>query len=72
MAVGGPAKMSIISSSLFGTVSGGAATNVVVDGWLTHQDLPRFQEDGHKGLGEIGGFRTGSDEDLRTQDQECF
>jgi TRAP transporter 4TM/12TM fusion protein len=32
---GGPAKMSIISSSLFGTVSGGAATNVVVDGWLT-------------------------------------
>jgi TRAP transporter 4TM/12TM fusion protein len=32
---GGPAKMSIISSSLFGTVSGGAATNVVVDGYLT-------------------------------------
>ena len=32
---GGPAKMSIISSSLFGTVSGGAASNVVVDGWLT-------------------------------------
>jgi TRAP transporter 4TM/12TM fusion protein len=32
---GGPAKMSVISSALFGTVSGSAVANVVVDGWLT-------------------------------------
>lgn len=32
---GGPAKMSVVSSALFGTVSGSAVANVVVDGWLT-------------------------------------
>lgn len=32
---GGPAKMSVVSSSLFGTISGSAVANVVVDGWLT-------------------------------------
>lgn len=32
---GGMAKASIISSSLFGTVSGSAVANVAVDGWLT-------------------------------------
>ena len=32
---GGPAKMSCISSALFGTVSGSAVANVIVDGWLT-------------------------------------
>jgi TRAP transporter 4TM/12TM fusion protein len=32
---GGPAKMAVVSSSLFGTVSGSAVANVVVDGFLT-------------------------------------
>jgi TRAP transporter 4TM/12TM fusion protein len=32
---GGPAKMAVVSSGLFGTVSGSAVANVVVDGWLT-------------------------------------
>lgn len=31
---GGPAKMSVISSSLFGTISGSSVANVMVDGWL--------------------------------------
>lgn len=32
---GGPAKVSVVSSSLFGTVSGSAVANVVVDGAIT-------------------------------------
>lgn len=32
---GGPAKVSVVGSSLFGTISGSAIANVVVDGWLT-------------------------------------
>ncbi|HLC26995.1 MAG TPA: TRAP transporter fused permease subunit [bacterium] len=32
---GGPAKMSVFSSSLFGTISGSAVANVVVDGVIT-------------------------------------
>jgi TRAP transporter 4TM/12TM fusion protein len=32
---GGPAKVSVFSSALFGTVSGSAVANVTVDGWLT-------------------------------------
>ena len=32
---GGPAKMAIVSSSLFGTISGSAVANVVVDGTMT-------------------------------------
>lgn len=32
---GGPAKISCVSSALFGTVSGSAVANVMVDGWLT-------------------------------------
>ncbi|HET9652554.1 MAG TPA: TRAP transporter permease [Usitatibacter sp.] len=32
---GGPGKVSIVSSSLFGTVSGGAVANVMVDGPIT-------------------------------------
>ncbi len=32
---GGPAKVAVISSSLFGTISGSAIANVMVDGWLT-------------------------------------
>ncbi|MBI2555816.1 MAG: TRAP transporter fused permease subunit, partial [Candidatus Rokubacteria bacterium] len=32
---GGSAKASVISSALFGTVSGSAVANVLVDGWLT-------------------------------------
>ncbi len=32
---GGPAKVSVLSSSLFGTISGSAVANVMVDGWLT-------------------------------------
>lgn len=32
---GGSAKASVVSSSLFGTVSGSAVANVLVDGWMT-------------------------------------
>src|SRR5574342_378252 len=32
---GGPGKISCISSGLFGTISGSAVANVMVDGWLT-------------------------------------
>mgnify|MGYP003871790415 CR=1 FL=1 len=32
---GGPGKISCVSSSLFGTISGSAVANVMVDGWLT-------------------------------------
>ncbi len=32
---GGPAKVSVVASGLFGTISGSAIANVVVDGWLT-------------------------------------
>jgi len=42
---GGPAKVSVISSSLFGTVSGSAVANVMVDGWLT---IPLMKKVGFK------------------------
>ena len=32
---GGPAKISVVASGLFGTISGSAVANVMVDGWLT-------------------------------------
>lgn len=32
---GGPAKMAVVSSSLFGTISGSAVSNVAVDGMIT-------------------------------------
>ncbi len=32
---GGPAKVSVVASGLFGTISGSAVANVMVDGWLT-------------------------------------
>jgi TRAP transporter 4TM/12TM fusion protein len=32
---GGPGKIACISSALFGTISGSAVANVMVDGWLT-------------------------------------
>ncbi len=41
---GGPAKMSVISSSLFGTISGSAVANVVVDGWL---NIPMMKSVGY-------------------------
>ena len=42
---GGPAKVSVMSSSLFGTVSGSAVANVMVDGWLT---IPLMKRSGFK------------------------
>lgn len=41
---GGPAKVSIFSSSLFGTVSGSAVSNVVVDGAIT---IPMMKRTGY-------------------------
>jgi TRAP transporter 4TM/12TM fusion protein len=41
---GGPAKMSIVSSSLFGTVSGSAVANVAVDGPIT---IPMMKRTGY-------------------------
>ncbi len=42
---GGPAKISCVSSALFGTVSGSAVANVMVDGWLT---IPMMIKTGFK------------------------
>ena len=42
---GGPGKMSVISSSLFGTISGSSVANVVVDGWLT---IPLMKRTGYQ------------------------
>ncbi len=41
---GGPAKMAIVSSSLYGTVSGSAVANVVVDGAIT---IPMMKRAGY-------------------------
>ena len=41
---GGPAKMAIVSSSLFGTISGSAVANVVVDGTMT---IPMMKKNGY-------------------------
>lgn len=43
---GGPAKISCVSSALFGTISGSAVANVMVDGWLT---IPLMKRAGFKG-----------------------
>ena len=41
---GGPAKVSVVSSSLFGTVSGSAVANVVIDGPIT---IPMMRRTGY-------------------------
>lgn len=41
---GGPAKVAVVSSSLFGTVSGSAVSNVVVDGAIT---IPMMRRAGY-------------------------
>ncbi|MBI2218269.1 MAG: TRAP transporter permease [Candidatus Rokubacteria bacterium] len=42
---GGPGKVSVVSSSMFGTISGSAVANVMVDGWLT---IPMMKRTGFK------------------------
>ncbi len=42
---GGPGKISCFSSALFGTISGSAVANVMVDGWLT---IPLMKRTGFK------------------------
>ncbi len=42
---GGPAKVSVVSSSLFGTISGSAVANVAVDGPIT---IPLMMRTGYK------------------------
>ena len=42
---GGPGKVCVVSSSLFGTISGSAVANVMVDGWLT---IPMMKRTGFK------------------------
>jgi TRAP transporter 4TM/12TM fusion protein len=42
---GGPAKIAIASSSLFGTISGSAVANVMVDGWIT---IPLMKKTGYR------------------------
>ena len=41
---GGPAKVSVVSSSLFGTISGSAVANVVIDGPIT---IPMMRRTGY-------------------------
>jgi TRAP transporter 4TM/12TM fusion protein len=42
---GGPAKISVMASSLFGTISGSAVANVMVDGWMT---IPLMRSVGYR------------------------
>jgi TRAP transporter 4TM/12TM fusion protein len=42
---GGPGKVAVVSSSLFGTISGSAVANVMVDGWLT---IPMMKRTGFR------------------------
>jgi len=42
---GGTGKVAVVSSSLFGTISGSAVANVMVDGWLT---IPAMKRSGFK------------------------
>jgi len=49
---GGPAKSSVVSSSLFGTISGSVVANVVVDGIFT---IPMMKKTGYSGV-EAGGI----------------
>ncbi len=42
---GGPAKISVLASSLFGTISGSAVANVMVDGWMT---IPLMKNVGYR------------------------
>ena len=43
---GGPGKIACISSGFFGTISGSAVANVMVDGWLT---IPLMKRTGFRG-----------------------
>ncbi len=45
--MGGPAKVSVISSALFGTISGSAVANVVSTGALTIPNMKRLGYPGH-------------------------
>jgi len=42
---GGPAKISVVSSALFGTISGSAVANVVADGIVT---IPLMKQSGYR------------------------
>ncbi len=42
---GGPAKISVVSSALFGTISGSAVANVVADGIIT---IPLMKQSGYR------------------------
>jgi TRAP transporter 4TM/12TM fusion protein len=42
---GGPAKVSVVASSLFGSISGSAVSNVLVDGYIT---IPTMIRSGYK------------------------
>ena len=42
---GGPAKIAVVASSLFGTISGSAVANGMVDGWIT---IPLMKKTGYK------------------------
>ena len=42
---GGPAKVSVVASGLFGTISGSVVANVMVDGWFT---IPLMVKTGYK------------------------
>lgn len=42
---GGPAKVSVVASGLFGSISGSAVANVAVDGWIT---IPTMKKTGYE------------------------
>ena len=42
---GGPAKISVVASGMFGSISGSAVANVMVDGWIT---IPMMTKTGYR------------------------
>ena len=56
---GGPGKVSVVSSSLFGTISGSAVANVMVDGPITIPLMKRTGFSKHFAAGVESGASTG-------------
>ena len=56
---GGPAKVAVIASGLFGTISGSAVANVMVDGWITIPMMKRAGFAAHVAGGVEAAASTG-------------
>ena len=57
--VGGPGKVAVVTSALFGTISGSAVANVMVDGWITIPMMKRVGFKPHVAAGVEAAASTG-------------